>query len=63
MATALKPQIEMISDNNGGLFMENNDNRVKALLFAPIGMLKLRLVFRSLAYQYRCVCRGEGVGG
>ena len=37
-------QVEVIRDATGGMFLDNQDHRVKAMLFAQQGMVKLRCV-------------------
>jgi len=53
LTKAFTDSVEVIRDGSGGAFLDNQDNRVKAMLFAQPGMIKLRLSFRSLAMQYR----------
>lgn len=52
MAKSLTDSVEVIRDANVGMFLENCDQRVKAMLFAQQGMVKLRLAFRSMASLY-----------
>lgn len=52
MTKSLTDSVEVIQDKTGAMFLENHDVRVKALLFAQQGMVKLRLAVRSLARQH-----------
>mmetsp|Transcript_47478 Transcript_47478/g.69593 ORF Transcript_47478/g.69593 Transcript_47478/m.69593 type:complete len:754 (+) Transcript_47478:88-2349(+) len=51
----LTESAEVIRDSSAGMFLENQDQRVKAMLFAQQGMVKLRLAFRSMAVQHKHV--------
>jgi len=50
---SLAESVEVIRDATGGMFLENQDSRVKAMLFAQQGMVKLRLAFRSMAAKHK----------
>uniref|UniRef100_A0A7S4PK83 J domain-containing protein n=1 Tax=Guillardia theta TaxID=55529 RepID=A0A7S4PK83_GUITH len=53
LTRALEPAVSVISDVNAGGFLEDRNDKVKALLFAPVGMIKLRLAFRSFAFRFQ----------
>jgi len=53
LTKALEPAVSVISDLNAGGFLEDRNDKVKALLFAPVGMVKLRLAFRSFAFRFQ----------
>lgn len=51
LTKSLADAVTIVRDNNGGAFLEDQEARPKALLFAQQGMVKLRLVFRAFAVQ------------
>jgi len=53
LTKSMTDTVEVIRDATGGMFLDNQDHRVKAMLFAQQGMVKLRLAFRSMAYQFK----------
>lgn len=53
LTKSLAESVTVIQDDNGGAFLEDADMKPKVMLFAELGMVKLRMAYRAFAWKHR----------